>query len=69
MSTLPQISIKCADRFAICVHEQVAKRIANVRFIAYVFYAFGAAEYKRRNVGYKLPQICREAVAFADMIT
>ena len=39
------------SRFAICVHEQVAKRIANVRFTAYVFYAFGAAGYKRRNVG------------------
>ena len=57
------------SRFAICVHEQVAKRIANVRFTDYVFYAFGAAEYKRRNVGCKLLQICREAVAFADMIT
>ena len=52
-----------------CVHEQVAKRIANVRFTDYVFYAFGAVGYKRRNVGGKRPQICREAIAFADMIT
>ena len=58
-----------ADRFAICVHEQVAKRIANVRFTDYVFYAFGAVGYKRRNVGGKRPQICRKAIAFADMIT
>ncbi len=40
-----------ADREATAFMQQVAKRIANVRFTAYVFYAFGAVGYKRRNVG------------------